>query len=96
MLHSAIKANKKYYPQILLEECRYEIRKKKIKSLVDDDDDFGSSLSDKSDNEPDSEPDNESEHESDNESNNEHKNHFKKFDDESKNLFKKSNHQFDN
>ena len=30
MLDSAIKANKKYYPQTLLEECKYEIKKKKM------------------------------------------------------------------
>ena len=29
MLDSDIRANKKYYPQTLLEECKYEIKKKK-------------------------------------------------------------------
>ena len=28
MLDSVIRANKKYYPQTLLEECKYEIKKK--------------------------------------------------------------------
>ena len=28
MLDSAIRVSKKYYPQILLEECKYEIRLK--------------------------------------------------------------------
>ena len=28
MLDSVIKVNKKYYPQTLLEECKYEIRKR--------------------------------------------------------------------
>ena len=30
MLDSVIRENKKYYPQTLLEECKYEISKKKI------------------------------------------------------------------
>ena len=29
MLDSVIRANKKYYPQTLLKECKYEIQKKK-------------------------------------------------------------------
>ena len=33
MLDSAIKANKKYYPQTFLEECQYE---QKIENLIDD------------------------------------------------------------
>ena len=33
MLDSAIKANKKYYPQTFLEECKYE---QKIENLIDD------------------------------------------------------------
>ena len=37
MLDSALKAKKKYYPQILLEECKYKQRKLKMVNLVDDD-----------------------------------------------------------
>ena len=37
MLDSVIKAKKEYYPQTLLEECKYEPRKIKMKSLTDDD-----------------------------------------------------------
>ena len=37
MLDSCIKANKKYYPQTLLEECKYEQEKIKIENLIDDD-----------------------------------------------------------
>ena len=37
MLDSVIKAKKKYYPQMLLEECKYEQKKIKIESLTDDD-----------------------------------------------------------
>ena len=37
MLDSVIKANKKYYPQTLLEECKYVQEKIKIEHLSDDD-----------------------------------------------------------
>ena len=37
MLDSVIKAKKKYYPQMLLEECKYEQKKIKIENLIDDD-----------------------------------------------------------
>ena len=37
MLDSVIKAKKKYYPQTLLEECKYEQRRIKIENLIDDD-----------------------------------------------------------
>ena len=37
MLDSVIKANQKYYPQPLLEECKYEQEKMKIENLIDDD-----------------------------------------------------------
>ena len=37
ILDSIIKANKKYYPQTLLEECKYVQEKIKIENLVDDD-----------------------------------------------------------
>ena len=37
MLDSVIKAKKKYYPQTLLEECKYEQKKIKIENLIDDD-----------------------------------------------------------
>ena len=36
---SLIKANKKYYPQTLLEECKYEIKKNKMENLINDDND---------------------------------------------------------
>ena len=58
MLDSVIKVNKKYYPQTLLEECKYVIRKKKMENLINDDLDLSSS--DESDNEYDNESDNES------------------------------------
>ena len=37
MLDSVIKAKKKYYPQTLLEECKYEQEKIKMENLIDDD-----------------------------------------------------------
>ena len=37
MLDSVIKAQKKYYPQTLLEECKDEQKKIKIQNLIDDD-----------------------------------------------------------
>ena len=37
MLDSVIKANKKYYPQTLLEECKYIQEKIKTENYIDDD-----------------------------------------------------------
>ena len=37
ILDSVIKANKKYYPQTLLEECKYVQEKIKIENFIDDD-----------------------------------------------------------
>ena len=37
MLDSVIKTNKKYYPQTLLEECKYVPEMIKIENLIDDD-----------------------------------------------------------
>ena len=57
MLDSVIGANKKYYPQTLLEEYKYEIKKTKMENLIVDD--FDQSSSNESDNEESNEPDNE-------------------------------------
>ena len=57
MLDSVIRANKKYYPQTLLEECKYVIRKNKMEKFINDDLDLSSS--DESDTETDNESDNE-------------------------------------
>ena len=54
MLDSVIKAKKKYYPQTFLGECKYEAKKIKIESLIDDD------LERKSSNESGSKSDNDS------------------------------------
>ena len=37
MLASVIRANKNYYLQIPLEECKYEIKKNKMENLINDD-----------------------------------------------------------
>ena len=64
MLDSVIRANKKYYPQTLLEECKCEIKKNKMENLTNDD------LDPRSSDESDSESDNEFGHGSDNETDN--------------------------
>ena len=56
MIDSVIKAKKKYYPQILLEECKYEQEKIKMKNLIDDD--LEKNESDESDSETESDIDN--------------------------------------
>ena len=63
MLDSVFRANKKYYPQTLLEECKYEIKKNKMENLVNDDLDPSSSV--ESDSESGNEFDNGSENETD-------------------------------
>ena len=49
MLDSVIKAKKKYYPQTLLEECKYEQNRIKIENLIDDDLEKSESDSDSND-----------------------------------------------
>ena len=48
ILDSVIKSKKKYYPQTLLKECKYESEKIKMENLIDDDD-LEKSESDESD-----------------------------------------------
>ena len=55
ILDSVIKAKKKYYPQTLLKECKYEQEKIKIENLIDDD--LEKSKSDESDSETESDND---------------------------------------
>ena len=59
MLDSVIKANQKYYPQTLLEECKYEPKKIKMESLIDDD--LEKRLSDQSGSESDNDSNDETE-----------------------------------
>ena len=49
MLDSVIKANKKYYPQTLLEECKYIQEKIKTENYIDDDLEKSESDSDSND-----------------------------------------------
>ena len=64
ILDTAIRANKKYYPQTLLEECKYEIKRNKMENLINDD--LYWSVSNESDSESDSEFDSGSDNETDN------------------------------
>ena len=68
MLDSIVTVKKKYYPQTLLEECKYEIKKTKMENLINDD--LEKSSSDESDDESDNdgtEPDNETDNDKSNE-----------------------------
>ena len=56
LITNNVTVNKKYYPQRLLEECKYAVRKNKIENLINDDLNLSSSV--ESDNESDSETDN--------------------------------------
>ena len=56
MLDTIIRANKNFYPQTLLEECKYIIRKKKMENLIKNY--LNLSSSDESDNGSDNESDN--------------------------------------
>ena len=74
MLDSIIKVKKKYYPQTLLEECIYEIKKTQMESFNNDefepsssDDESDSDSDNETNNEKDNEPSNEIDHEFDNE-----------------------------
>ena len=49
ILDSVFRANKKYYPQTLLEECAYEIKKNRMENLINDH--LDPSSSDESENE---------------------------------------------
>ena len=56
MFDSVIGVNKMYYPQTLLEECKYTIKKNKMENHISDD--LNSSSFDEADNESDSESEN--------------------------------------
>ena len=59
MIDSVIKANKKYYPQTLLQECKYIQEKIKIKNYINED--LEDSESDSDNNETESDIDNDDE-----------------------------------
>ena len=54
-LNYVIRVSKKNCPQILVEECKYEIQKTKMENLINDDLEPGSSSVNESDNESDNE-----------------------------------------
>ena len=54
MLDSVVRVSKKQYPQTLLEECKYEIKKTIMENLINDDLDLSSS-DDETNNESDDE-----------------------------------------
>ena len=59
VLDSIIRANKKYYSQTLLEECKYEIKNNKMENLINDDlDEYDSESDNEFDNEFDDKTDN--------------------------------------
>ena len=58
MLDPVAEVKKKYYPQTVLEECKYELKKTKMKNLINDELESSSS-DDKSNNESDNECNNE-------------------------------------
>ena len=66
MLDSVIRVSEQYYPQTLLEECKYEIKKNKMENLINVNLDLSSS-----DNETDSDSDNDTDNEPDNDGSNE-------------------------
>ena len=59
MIDSVIKANKKYYPQTLLEECKYIQEKIKIENYINEDLENSESDDDGSNDETESDIDNE-------------------------------------
>ena len=59
MLDSVVKVKKEYYPQLLLEECKCEIKKTKMVSFINNEFEPSSS-GNESDNESDNETDNKS------------------------------------
>ena len=60
IIDSIMKVSKKCYPQILLEECKYEIKNTKMENLINDDLDLNSS-----DDETDNESDNDTKYDND-------------------------------
>ena len=64
VLESVIKMGKKHYLQTVLEECKYEIKKRKMENFINDD--FDPSASDESDNDSDNEEYNGSDNEESN------------------------------
>ena len=71
MLDSVAKAKKKYYPQTLLEECKYEPKKIKMENFIDDDLEKSSSDESHSESDNDSNDETKCDDEKDNDESNE-------------------------
>ena len=71
MLDSIFKAKKKYYPQTLLEECKYKPKKIKMENLIDNDLEKSSSDESDSESDNDSKDETKSDDEKDNDESNE-------------------------
>ena len=41
-IDSVLKIDKKYYPQVYLEQCKYKVKKREIKSFIDYETDLSS------------------------------------------------------
>ena len=74
MLDSIVKVKRKYYLQTFQEECKYEIKRTKMKSFINDeleasssDDESDGNSDNETDNKKNNEPSNETDNESDNE-----------------------------
>ena len=48
-IDSILRVDKKNYPQVYLEQCKYKIKKRELVSLIDDEVDLSSNNSDDSD-----------------------------------------------
>ena len=77
-IDSVIRIDKKNYPQVYLEECKYKIKKIQMSTFIntelgsdsesDSDDKLKSDFDNDSDNDPDNDPDNDSDNDSNNDS----------------------------
>ena len=77
-IDSVIRMDKKNYPQVYLEECKYKIKKIQMSTFIntelgsdsesDSDDKLKSDFDNDSDNDPDNDPDNDSDNDSNNDS----------------------------
>ena len=45
-IDSVLKADKKNYPQVYLEQCKYKIKKRELMNFIDDEVDLSSDVSD--------------------------------------------------
>ena len=67
-IDSVMKMDKKYFPQVYLEECKYKIKKIQISRFIDAELDSESDSESESDNDSDNDSNNDSDNDSDNDS----------------------------